>query len=62
MTVTKVDVGALTEEQTEALAFEAMSNLPTDTQIKVIKLLFGDATDRGELIAHLEDMGEATAV
>lgn len=61
MSVTKVDVGALTEEQVEALVIEAMNNLPTDTQIKVIKLLFLNDADRSELRAQLEEMGDTLA-
>ena len=50
-----IDFGKLTNEQTKAIALEALNNLTSDDCIEVIKQAMpGDA--REELIAQLEEM------
>lgn len=49
-----IDFGKLTNEETKAIALEALNNLTIDDCIEVIKrAMHGDA--RAELAAQLED-------
>lgn len=50
----RIDFGKLTEEETVAIAKEALGNLSMDEKIKVVMLSL-DETELQELAAHIDD-------
>jgi hypothetical protein len=52
----KIDFGPLTEDETKAIALEAMGQLGLDAQIEVV-LTSIDKADWREIIAELESAG-----
>lgn len=50
-----VDFGKLTEEETAALAVEALGELRLDARVKAVIAAFSEEADRDELMSWLDD-------
>lgn len=53
-----VDFGKLTEEETAALAGEALAELTLEARVKAVLAAFAKGDERDELMSHLDEAEE----